>query len=106
MCVCARASEGQRKRFDLEAEDVVSLAIEQQRLQLDEFIGGCRAQKEPGHGGLSAYETFILWLKFNSLSHFLNHGSKVYPGIALVCPGLQPPNSMWTISVSGSHSTS
>ena len=54
-------------------------------------IGGCRAQKEPGHGGLSTYETFILWLKFDTLSHFFYHGSKVYPGIALVCPGLQPP---------------
>ena len=54
-------------------------------------IGGCRAQNEPGHGGLLTYETFILWLKFDSLSHLFPHGSKVYPGIALVCPGLQPP---------------
>ena len=54
-------------------------------------IGGCRAQNEPGHGGLSTNEIFILWLKFDSLSHFVPHGSKVYPGTALVCPGLQPP---------------
>ena len=52
---------------------------------------GCRAQNEPGHGGLSTYETFILWLKVDNLSYFFYHGSKVYPGIALVCPGLQPP---------------
>ena len=37
---------------------------------MQEGIGGCRAQKEPGHGGLSTHETFILWLKFNSLNHF------------------------------------
>ena len=43
--ICARVrallwrqfTEGQRKRFDLEAEDAVSLAIEQQRLQLGDL---------------------------------------------------------------------
>ena len=64
-------------------------------------IGGCRTQKEPGHGGLSTYETFILWLKFNSLSHFFYHGNKVYPGIALVCPGLQPPMLLRSMLVTG-----
>ena len=42
---------------------------------------------------VSTYETFILWLKFDFLSHIFVTGSKVYPaaGRALVCPGLQPP---------------
>ena len=30
-----------------------------------------------------SYETFILWLKFNSLNHIFIIGSKVYPGLAL-----------------------
>ena len=51
----------------------------------------CRAQGEPGHGGLSTYETFILWLKFDSLSLIFIISSKVYPDLALACPGLQPP---------------
>ena len=29
--------------------------------------------------------------KTDFLSHILIMGSKVYPGLALVCPGLQPP---------------
>ena len=64
-------------------------------------IGGCRAENEPGHGGLSTNETFILWVKFNSLSHFFPHGSKVYPGIALVCPGLQPPMVTSSLNCTG-----
>ena len=54
-------------------------------------IGGCRAQGEPGYGGLSTYETFILWLKFDSLSLIFIISRKVYPDLAPVCPGLQPP---------------
>ena len=46
---------------------------------MQEGIGGCREQKEPGHGGLSTHETFILWLKFNSLNHFFFSHGKVYP---------------------------
>ena len=31
------------------------------------FIGGCRAQNDPRHGGLSKYETFISLLEHSSL---------------------------------------
>ena len=51
-------------------------------------IGGCRTQKEPGHGGLSTYETFILWLKFNSLSHFFLSWQQGLPGHS---PGMPWP---------------
>ena len=62
---------------------------------LTKTIGGCRAQGEPGHGELSTYETFIL---IDSLSHIVIIGSKVYPGLALVCPGLQPPMPKTVVS--------
>ena len=57
-------------------------------------IGGCRTQDEPGHAWwIINIETFILWPKFDNLSHiFIIHvGSKVYPDFVHVCPGLLPP---------------
>ena len=32
-----------------------------------------------------------LWLDIDLLNHTLIMSKKVYPGLALVCPGLQPP---------------
>ena len=54
-------------------------------------IGGCRAQNEPGHGWSLTYQNLHFMAKTDLLSHILIVGSKVYPGLALVCPGLQPP---------------
>ena len=59
-------------------------------------IGGCRAQKEPGHGGLSTYETFILWLKFNSLSHFFLSWQQGLPG--------HSPGMPWPAATYDAHS--
>ena len=53
-------------------EPLVHSEISVQPVFAYSIIGGCRAQNEPGHGGLSIYETFILWLIFDSLSHFLS----------------------------------
>ena len=57
-------------------------------------IGGCRAQKEPGHGGLSSYNTIILWLKFNSLSHFFLSWQQGLPGHS---PGMPWPVATYDV---------
>ena len=57
-------------------------------------IGGCRAQKEPGHGELSTYETFILWLKFNSLSHFFLSWQQ---GLPRHSPGMPWPAATYAV---------
>ena len=41
-------------------------------------IGSFRAQNEPRHGGVSTYETFILWLKFE-----FYHRQQDLPGLSL-----------------------
>ena len=55
------------------------------------IIGGCRAQNEPGHGGLSMHETFILWLNSTILATFLSQAARstrAGPWHALACSHL------------------